>query len=317
MPFNGGGRHRAAYSSPFGEGPSKVPIHRWSWTFDAGGPTLGRAEMNLVSVAEETLTIVRDGRYVIGEREVALREAFTHARAGTRLYRPGDYERLARSNQSGDARPTFEVMGVSTAVAARRLCALGLDVAALNFASATRPGGGFLGGAQAQEEDLARCSSLYECLSDCTEYYDANRKCGTSLYTNHLIYAPRVPFFRDEHLSLVTDPFFVSILSSPAPNSGDVRAREPLAASRIDDVLYERGREILLVAREHGHRAVVLGAWGCGVFRNDPETVAAMWHYHLHKPEFAGAFDRVVFAIRIIVPNDVKLRIFKEQFSTR
>lgn len=273
--------------------------------------------MDLVSVAEETLTIVREGRYVVGAREVVLRDAFARARAGTRLYRPGGYERLARSSESGGARLTFEVVGESTVAAARRFCALGLDVAALDFASATRPGGGFLGGAQAQEEDLARCSSLYDCLSSCPEYYDANRACGTSLYTDHLIYSPRVPFFRDERLELVPDPFFVSILTSPAPDAGDVRAREPLAASRIDDVLYERGRNILLVAREHGHRVLVLGAWGCGVFRNDPETVAAMWHYHLHKPEFAGAFDRVVFAIRIIVPNDVKLRIFKEQFGAR
>jgi uncharacterized protein (TIGR02452 family) len=271
--------------------------------------------MNLVSVAEETLAIVREGRYATVDGEVVLRPAFTYARDRTRLYRPGDYERLARSNENGDALPAFEVMGVSTTVAARQLCSRGLDVAALNFASATRPGGGFLGGAQAQEEDLARCSSLYECLSGCTEYYDANRTCGTALYTDHLIYSPRVPFFRDEQLNLVANPFFVSILSSPAPNAGEVRAREPLSSSRIDDVLYERGREILLVAREHGHRVLVLGAWGCGVFRNDPETVAAMWHYHLHKPEFAGAFDRVVFALRIIVPNDVKLRIFKEQFG--
>lgn len=273
--------------------------------------------MNLVSVAEETLTIVREGGYATAAGEVDLRDAFTYARVRTRVYRPGDYERLGRSDEHGDARPVFDVVGVSTAVAARRLHGLGLDVAALNFGSATRPGGGFLGGAQAQEEDLARCSSLYECLSGCAEYYDANRGCGTSLFTDHLIYSPRVPFFRDEQLNLVAEPFFISILTSPAPNAGEVRAREPLSISRIDDVLYERGREILLVAREHGHRTLVLGAWGCGVFRNDPETVAAMWHYYLHKPEFAGAFDRVVFALRIIVSNDVKLRIFKEQFGVR
>jgi uncharacterized protein (TIGR02452 family) len=274
--------------------------------------------VNLASVAEETLAIVSDGRYSSSSGEVNLRDAFTSARDGTRLYRPGDYERLARPpEKSSDARPVFEVRGESTVAAARRLHAAGLDVAALNFASATRPGGGFLGGAQAQEEDLARCSSLYECLLGAPDYYAANRACGTQLYTDHLVYSPRVPFFRDDHLELVATPFFVSILTSPAPNAGEVRAREPLAASNIDDVLYDRGRHILLVARDHGHRTLVLGAWGCGVFRNDPEKVAEMWHYHLHKPAFAGAFDRVVFAIRIIVPNDVKLRIFKEQFGVR
>lgn len=271
--------------------------------------------MNLVHVAEETLAIVREGRYATPAGEVSLGDAFDAARDGTRLYRPDDFARLARAKHDGGALPAFEVVGVSTAAAARALCARGFDVAALNFASAKNPGGGFLGGARAQEEDLARCSSLYECLRGCTEYYDANRKSGTLLYTDHLIYSPRVPFFRDEQLSLVPAPYFVSILTSPAPNAREVRANEPTSSSKIDDVLYERGRQILLVAREHGHRVLVLGAWGCGVFGNDTETVATMWHYHLHKPEFAGAFDRVVFAIRIVVPNDVKLRIFKEQFD--
>ncbi|MBS2017449.1 MAG: TIGR02452 family protein [Deltaproteobacteria bacterium] len=276
--------------------------------------------MDLVGVANETLTIVREGRYAVGGREVSVRDAIAYARDRTRVVRPGDYERLARPPErrdGGGARTTFEVVGASTVAAARQLVARGLDVAALSFGSATRPGGGFLGGAQAQEEDLARCSSLYECLSGATEYYDANRACGTALYTDHLVYSPRVPFFRDEHLNLVPDPFLVSILTSPAPNAAEVHASEPLSRASIDDVLYERGRQILLVAREHGHQALVLGAWGAGVFRNDPETVAAMWHYHLHKPEFAGAFQHVVFAIRVIVPNDVKLRVFREQFGVR
>jgi uncharacterized protein (TIGR02452 family) len=274
--------------------------------------------MNLARVAEETLDVLREGRYLTEEGEVVLRDAFAYARERTRLYRPEELAslaRLARPHAPGEGRPTVEVVGLSTAVAARRLCDEGLDVAALNFASATRPGGGFLGGAQAQEEDLARCSSLYECLTGCAAYYDANRAFGSALYTDHLIHSPRVPFFRDEHLKLVAKPFFVSILTSPAPNAGEVRASEPLAVSRIEDVLYERGRHILLVAREQGHRVLVLGAWGCGVFRNDPGVVAAMWRYHLEKPEFAGAFDRVVFAIRVIVPNDVKLRAFKEELE--
>jgi uncharacterized protein (TIGR02452 family) len=271
--------------------------------------------MELARVAEETLAIVREGRYRSEEGDVILREAFAFAREGTRLYRPQDFARLERPNAGGARRPAFEVVGLSTAAAARRLCEEGLDVAALSFASATRPGGGFLGGAQAQEEDLARGSSLYDCLTACPAYYEANRACGSALYTDHLVYAPRVPFFRDEHLQLVTKPFFVSILSSPAPDAGQVRASEPLAVSRIEDVLYERGRHVLLVAREHGHRALVLGAWGSGVFRNDPGVVAAMWRYHLSKPDFAGVFDRVVFAIRAIVPNDVKLRAFREELA--
>jgi uncharacterized protein (TIGR02452 family) len=42
-----------------------------------------------------------------------------------------------------------------------------------------------------------------------------------------------------------------------------------LSASRIDDVLYERGRQILQVARAHGHRVLVLGAWGCALLARE------------------------------------------------
>jgi len=41
----------------------------------------------------------------------------------------------------------------------------------------------------------------------------------------------------------------------------------------------------------------LLGAWGCGAFRNDPEVAATTVQSWLVSPRFAGCFDRVVFAI--------------------
>src|SRR5262249_60941792 len=92
------------------------------------------------------------------------------------------------------------------------------NAVALNFASARNPGGGFLGGAKAQEEDLARRSALYACLLTQRPYYDANRAERSLLYTDHIIYSPSVPFFRDRALDLVESPFCASIITAPAPN---------------------------------------------------------------------------------------------------
>jgi uncharacterized protein (TIGR02452 family) len=194
------------------------------------------------------------------------------------------------------------VTSESTAQAARRLVETeGLRTLALNFASAKNPGGGFLGGAKAQEEDLARCSALYPCLLTKREHYDENRACLSLIYTDHIIYSPDVPFFRDERLELVEAPFLVSILT--APNAGEELRRDPRAGPRIRAALERRVAKVLLVAALEGQRSLVLGAWGCGVFCNDPAAVADIFASTLADPRFAGSFDRVVFAAPALGPG--------------
>jgi len=68
----------------------------------------------------------------------------------------------------------------------------------LNFASAKNPGGGFLGGGSAQEESLARSSGLFPCINQMQQMYETNRAYRSCLYTDHMIYSPRVPVFRDD-----------------------------------------------------------------------------------------------------------------------
>jgi uncharacterized protein (TIGR02452 family) len=169
-------------------------------------------------------------------------------------------------------------------------------VLALNFASAKNPGGGFLGGAKAQEEDLARCSALYTCQLTQPDYYAAHRQSPSMLYSDHMIYSPDVPFFRDETGALLEEPFLLSVITSPAPNAGEVLRRGGSEPELIVPTLVTRARLLLALAAFRQHRCLVLGAWGCGVFRNDPNDVAEAFA-QIHDPAFAGAFDRVVFAV--------------------
>ncbi len=189
------------------------------------------------------------------------------------------------------------------------------DVLALNFASAKNPGGGFLGGAKAQEEDLARCSALHACLLTQWDYYDVNRAEPSLLYTDHLIYSPGVPFFRNEQLELLERPFHVSIITSPAPNAGAALQKDPGLRPRIREVLHSRAYKVLRVAAHRGHRTLVLGAWGCGVFRNDPVEVANAFADALGA--LPGAFDRVVFAVYERGGDGPNLRAFRERFEPR
>ncbi|MDP2345645.1 MAG: TIGR02452 family protein [Deltaproteobacteria bacterium] len=277
--------------------------------------------MSLAGTAKETLVIVEAGHYVsVAGVPVDIRASIDAAVQGTRLFTPDDVNGLVASRPLAQGQRTarIEVAAETTALAARRL---GLEgekrVLALNFASAKNPGGGFLGGARAQEEDLARCSALYSCQLTQRAYYDANRATDSMLYTDHLIWSPGVPFFRDERLELLDQPFLTSIVTSPAPNAGEALRRNVAAGPEIRATLERRAAHVLAVAAECGHRVLVLGAWGCGVFRNDPREVSEVFDTCLSSLAFAGAFDRVVFAIPARGASDRNLSAFRERFETR
>lgn len=256
-------------------------------------------------LAAETVAITRAGQYTAPSgRTVSIAESVRLAIESSTLIRPPETaalrqradERLAGRNYT----TVFEVTNETTFAAARRLVArFGPErVAALNFASAKNPGGGFLQGSQAQEESLARASALYACLHQHREYYDANRAEWSLLYTDHLIVSPRVAVFRDDADQLLEEPWEVTILTSPAPNAGAVRQNQPQAAGRIEPTFRARIEQVLLAAVAFDQTALVLGAWGCGVFRNDPATVARLFaEFLLPGGAFARAFEQVTFAV--------------------
>jgi uncharacterized protein (TIGR02452 family) len=247
---------------------------------------------DLRSRAADTLRILDTGRYRAPHAgTVDIAAALRAAIDGTRLYEPADALPAAPASDPPGAGPAISVTGATTLAAGRRLARDG-DVAALVFASAKHPGGGFRSGAVAQEEDIARASGLYRCLTGVPRFYSFHKTHGDNLYSDRVIHSPGVPVFRDDAGNLLDEPFPVSFLTAAAPNRGAVpRDRAPQVAR----ALTKRAGRVLAVAAAHGHRRLVLGAWGCGVFRNDPATVAEA---------FAGALaarsadlDEVVFAI--------------------
>jgi uncharacterized protein (TIGR02452 family) len=270
----------------------------------------------LVEIAQETLKVLAEGGYAAPSgRRVDVRAWTEAAVQGTRLYRPGELD-VATLPPTDARAPRVEVTDEKTGAAARRLVEEGVvDVAVLNFASARNPGGGFLRGARAQEEDLARCSALFACLDPQRTYYAVNRANPSLLYTHHLIYSPRVPFFRDEQRRFLEAPFLASVITSPAPNAGEALKRDPDAGPAVLATLRERAGHVLTAAVRHGHRTLVLGAWGCGVFRNDPREVARVFADWLAAPQFRGAFDCVVFAVYDGAAGQPNLHAFREQFG--
>ncbi len=261
------------------------------------------------TIAKETVEILQQGFYQIqpsGEI-INIREAIQAAKTDSIHYSSEIFDEvfaqrdILRTTDNLTDRTSFEVTNETTLQAASRLVSKqGIEkVLCLNFASANNPGGGFLNGSQAQEESLARSTGLYPCIAKMTAMYEKNRNFGSSLYTDDLIYSPGVPAIRNDRGELLNQPFLVSILTVPAVNSGAVRQKgKKSEIASIENIMLDRTEKLLSVAAIHGYRVLILGAWGCGVFKNNPEDVARYFYRHLvENPQLNGFFERVVFAV--------------------
>ena len=261
------------------------------------------SRQQLAQLAQETVHIAAEGHYrTAGGVDVDLRDAVRRCVENTRVIRPGDWPSIVRRGRAAPDRSEparVEVTPETTLAAASRL--VGEDPASrpfvLNFASAKSPGGGFLGGSRAQEESLARSSALYASLQTAQEYYSRNRQAPTSLYTDHAIASPDVPVFRDDAGTLLDRPYEVTFFTMPAVNVGALPPGSP-APGQVEPTMAGRVDKVLAFAAAEGYEHLVLGAWGCGVFRNDPRLIARLFQGALFGPgAWAAKFRRVAFAV--------------------
>lgn len=157
----------------------------------------------------------------------------------------------------------------------------------LNFASYRHAGGGFVTGAWAQEEAICHDSTLYNVLCGFENFYDENEKTlNRSLYTDRAIYSPNIIFERDGKSAEC------SVITCAAPNFGAARGHG-VTQTENEKVLARRVDFVISIAEEQGVDTVILGAWGCGVFGQDPAVVARLFKERLEK----SSLKRAVFAI--------------------
>lgn len=185
-------------------------------------------------------------------------------------------------------------------------------VCVLNFASASNPGGGVERGASAQEECLCRCSSLYFCLNTpkmWNEFYWPHRREQNPLHNDDIIYTPGVTVFKTDTSSpkrmREADWYEVNVITCAAPNlrlrpsngynSGDGDRAVRISEKELLALHEKRLRRILDVAINEGNEVVILGAFGCGAFKNDPRVVARAARNVLG--EYQKAFKTIEFAV--------------------
>ena len=200
-----------------------------------------------------------------------------------------------------------QVVNATTFQAAKVLVDRGERPLSLNFANGVSPGGGFLNGARAQEEGLCRASALHATLEG-DPMYAHHRQRPEPDSTDWVILSPEVPVFRDQSGAGLEKPWLFDVITSAAPVAS--RVGQP----RSGDLLERRIHRVLEVAAAFSYDSLVLGAWGCGAFGNDPVRTADDFARALEL-EFRGCFERVVFAITDWSPARKFLGPFRDRFS--
>lgn len=298
--------------------------------------------MDNMELLQETLNIIRDGRYMVDGRQCGLH--FAQEATSKAIYLSAENVAWTKSHVSIiESAPYFTgewtdfyCLNEDSFSAARRMMALERyqnellesqetpearpgNVLVLNFASSVHPGGGVRYGAQAQEEDLCRKSTLLASLESpaAAPFYAAHRAGGSPLASDAIILSPYVEVFRDENNALLKDPPVVSVLSCAAPKAN---APKKLPADMLEKLLYDRIVSILHVAAAYGYRYLVLGAWGCGVSGNDTKQVSQLFYQALKSfsrgtGDHNGYFHAVAFAVLDRSASQYKFKCFEEQFA--
>ena len=206
----------------------------------------------------------------------------------------------------------------------------GKHVSVLNFASATKPGGGVTKGASAQEECLCRISTLYKCISasEITEAFHKKHRYALktgemdSLYNDDCIQTCGVTIFKSDTKKPVLLPekewFDVDVISCAAPNLRCMSQynkdwKKSVTDQDLLDIYKKRTNRVLDIARYAKSEVVILGAFGCGAFANSPELVAYAMNAAINEHKYD--FETIELAIYCPPRDTSNYEVFAKEFS--
>lgn len=269
---------------------------------------LTRNRFELAELAQDTLKITKKTKgYDFEGQRVELKDLLEENLQHKKSIPPEEKLELPKS-------PNFSVTKIqfvneTTLMTARRLMKEEKRALVLNFANGTNVGGGFLVGARAQEETLCYASSLYMSLEG-DPFYRYHR--FKSIASSNYAIVSETVVFRDDEYNLIREPWQMDVITMAAPIAIRGVGVSKKKGAQLLDTRIERLYEI---AASLGYEHLVLGAWGCGAFGNDPAAVSSLFRKHL-EGRFTGCFSEVIFTIADWSPERKFLHPFVQSFST-
>lgn len=242
--------------------------------------------------------------------EPSLIEAVKKSKASQQFIAAGDSISIPDNNRAGQAKVI--VSEKRSLEAAESYARQGKKVCVHNFASATNPGGGVVKGSSAQEECICRCTTLYPCLNSrdmWNSFYVPHRNANDPLYNDDCIYTPDVYVIKSdinfpEPLE-ESERYKVDIITCAAPNlrkqpSNEMNPNAGSSPARItnaelEKLLTSRVKRLFEIAAANDEDVLILGAFGCGAFRNPPQVVAKVFHDVMK--EWLSYFEVIEYAI--------------------
>lgn len=230
----------------------------------------------------------------------------------------------------GNRRGKVVVSGKRTLEASEVYAKQGKRVCVLNFASATNPGGGVIHGSSAQEESICRCSTLYPCLDNDEmhrKFYMPHREADDPLYNDDIIFTPGVKVFKSDsnfpELLQESEWWDVDVITCAAPNLRNVpsnitnldagSSRAEISYEGLRELLSTRIKRIFDVAIMNEAEVLILGAFGCGAFRNPPKLVAKV--FAEYTKELRTCFDVIEYAVFHVEHESANFEAFKEEMK--
>lgn len=287
-----------------------------------------------IGILYDTLDILEQGYYVVNGKRVELKLSRSDMQRAD-VYLPQDIQKICASKDI----PHVHVMGRigcgcinmdSFSLARKRYqdCAYIFNhpkksvknILVLNLANPVNPGGGVRRGARAQEEDLCRKSSLLLSLEgrEARGYYEYNRSLDTYMGSDAIIINPNVEIIKDEKGNLLEDTVLVSVMTCAAPML--TYGMEGMSQEQYEKMVYQRITGMLKVAAYLGYEVLVLGAFGCGAFRNDAHIVSDLFYKALKEFDYDGMkakdfFRRIDFAVMDHSPSQYNFNEFSRNFN--
>lgn len=265
-----------------------------------------------VKILRETMKAAEDGCYFVEEREVKLPFSFEQIKE-VALYTPEQVAQLPARDMSGSGPSRITLRNQDTLEAAFELHQRRKEnekpVLVLNFANPHRPGGGIRSRPGTQEEHLCIKTTVLCSLEteEAWPFYQTNLDCGIQAQTDTILISPNTMVIRNPDLSLREDPFPIAVMTVSAPIASRMEQEE---LPNLENILRSRIRGMLRAAAAEGYTRLVLGAWGCGNFGNDPELVARLFHENL-----TGNFEEVTMAVFDNSEDQYRYSFFEKYFG--
>ena len=261
-----------------------------------------------ISMLQDTLDIIEKGCYPFQRKTVCLKLSRRQMEE-VQVYLPQDVQRVCNARDfehvHGNSRCAYSFENVDSftlaGIRAKQLSSHpgmkdARPILVLNLANPVNPGGGVRSGAKAQEEDLCRRSTLLVSLEsgEAKAYYRYNRSLNTYMGSDAVMIHPQVEILKDENGGMLPETVIVAVMTCAAPMLRF--GLEGMTQEQYEKLMYDRITGMLKVAAYLGYKHLILGAFGCGAFRNDARVVSDLFYKALIDFDFDGMKEKDMFS---------------------